>query len=81
MPSGTCNERRSTLQATTVPWTEENVEVAHHAETSRASFFTFLSAAWQQLRQALPAGKRHAASPYVMLTESDIPGHVWGLLP
>ncbi len=69
------------MQATTVPWTEENVGVAHHAETSRASFFTFLSAAWQQLRQALPAGKRHVPSPYVMLIESDIPVHVRGLLP
>ncbi len=81
MPSDTCSARRSTMQATTVPWTEENIGVTHHAETSRASFFTLLSAAWQQLRQALPAGKRHAASPYVMLIESDIPEHMRGLLP
>ncbi len=81
MPRNTCSERRSTMHAATIPWMGANAGAAHHAETSRSFFFTVLSSAWQQLRQALPAGKRHAASTYVMLIEHDIPGRVWGMLP
>ncbi len=69
------------MQSATIPWMGANAGAAYHAETSRPSFFTFLSSAWQQLWQALPAGKCHAASPAVMLVESDIPGRVWGILP
>ena len=69
------------MQAATIPWMGANAGAAHHAETSRSSFFTFLSSAWQQLRQALPVGKRHAASTYVMLIASDIPGRGGGMLP
>ncbi len=69
------------MHAATIPWIGANAEAAHDAEMSRSSLFTFWSSAWQQLRQALPARKRHAASTYVMLIERDIPGRVWGMLP
>ena len=69
------------MQAATIPWMGINAGAAHDAETSRLSFFTFLSSAWQQLWQALPAEKFHAASTGGMLVESDVPGRVWGILP
>ncbi len=69
------------MHAATIPWMGANVGAAQNAETSRPSFFTVLSSAWQQLWQALPAEKSHAASTEGMLVESDIPGRVWGILP
>ncbi len=69
------------MQAATIPWMGANVGASQDAETSRLSFFAFLASAWQQLWQALPAEKSHAASTGCMLVESDIPGRVWGILP
>ena len=69
------------MHAATIQWMGVNVGAAQDAETSRSSFFTVLSSAWQQLWQALPAEQCHAASTGGMLVESDIPGQVWGILP
>ena len=51
------------MQAATIPWMGANAGAAHHAETSRSSFFTFLSSAWQHLGRVRRSNARgvHAA--------------------